>query len=87
MEQGRRTLIKQAVFSILALFGAGGVITGLAFRAPSGRREEEIAWFPLVQRHEGQVLMLAVPYMMGVSFAGMMSEVTRWLSERCPKYV
>ena len=47
MEQGRRTLIKRALYGLFALLGFGSLTAGLRVLAPSGRREKELAWFPL----------------------------------------
>jgi len=52
MEQSRREFIKKALYGVFALLGAGALFTGLAFLAPSGRRDKEIAWFPLVPEDE-----------------------------------
>jgi Rieske Fe-S protein len=52
MEQGRRTFIKRALYGLLALFGIGSLVAGLRIFAPSGRRDKELAWFPLVSEDE-----------------------------------
>jgi cytochrome b6-f complex iron-sulfur subunit len=52
MEQGRRTFIKRALYGLFALFGIGSLVAGLQVFAPSGRRDKELAWFPLVSEDE-----------------------------------
>lgn len=52
MEQGRRTFIKRALYGLFALLGIGSLLAGLRVLAPSGRRNKELAWFPLVPEDE-----------------------------------
>jgi nitrite reductase/ring-hydroxylating ferredoxin subunit len=48
MMQNRREFIKKALCGLLGLYGIGSVVAGLKVLSPSGVRERELAWFPLL---------------------------------------
>lgn len=48
MDNSRREFIAKALYGIFALLGIGFLFTGLRVLVPSGRRDRELAWFPLV---------------------------------------
>jgi cytochrome b6-f complex iron-sulfur subunit len=52
MEQGRRTFIKRALYGLFALLGIGSLLAGLRVLAPVGRKDKELAWFPLATEDE-----------------------------------
>jgi cytochrome b6-f complex iron-sulfur subunit len=52
MEQGRRTFIKRALYGLFALLGIGSLLAGLRILAPAGRKDKELAWFPLATEDE-----------------------------------
>jgi cytochrome b6-f complex iron-sulfur subunit len=52
MEQGRRTFIKRALYGLFALLGIGSLLAGLRVLAPAGRKDKELAWFPLATEDE-----------------------------------
>ena len=52
MERNRREFIKRSLFGVFALLGLGSLFAGLRVLAPSGWRNKELAWFPLVPEDE-----------------------------------
>lgn len=52
METGRREFIKKALYSILALFGLGFLVPGVALISPGPDRNKQIVYFPLVPEEE-----------------------------------
>jgi len=52
MEHSRREFIKKALFGLFALLGLGALFAGLRALAPAGRRDKELAWFPLATEDE-----------------------------------
>jgi Rieske Fe-S protein len=52
METGRREFIKKALAGALVLLGLGFLIPAVKIFAPAGRREKELAFFPLMAEEE-----------------------------------
>lgn len=52
MELGRRTFIKRALYGLFALLGIGSLVAGLRVLSPSGWRDKELTWFPLIPEEE-----------------------------------
>ncbi len=48
METNRRIFLKKALFTVLALFGLGYLLSALRVLAPSNAREKALTFFPLV---------------------------------------
>jgi len=52
MKHSRREFIKKALYGVFALLGLGSLFAALRVLAPSGWRNKELAWFPLVPEDE-----------------------------------
>lgn len=52
METGRRDFIKNALYAVLALFGLGFLVPGLAVLFPVGGRDKDVVYFPLIAEEE-----------------------------------
>ncbi len=52
MALNRREFIKKSLFGMLALFGAGFLISGIRLLIPFNRRSKELVFFPLISEDE-----------------------------------
>lgn len=52
MERSRREFIRRSLFGVFALLGLGSLFVGMRVLTPSGWRNKELAWFPLVSEDD-----------------------------------